>query len=213
MLRSLCARWLAALSLLTGGIVLLHAVTHTERVPLRRPLRDFPAQLGSWQSAESPLEARIVEAAGVDDYLNRAYTGPDGRAVGLYIGYYGSQRTGDAIHSPKNCLPGAGWAPVRASQLRVEAGPGVWVNVSEYVVRKGADTQLVLYWYQARGRTIAGEYKAKLWMAHDAALLQRTDAALVRVAASADDGESQARERAVAVVRLVFPHLRDFVPD
>ena len=30
------------------------------------------------------------------------------RPIELYIGYYKDQRSGDAIHSPKNCLPGAG---------------------------------------------------------------------------------------------------------
>ena len=49
---------------------------------------------------------------GVDDYLSRAYYRADGAVVGLYMGYYGSQRQGDTIHSPLNCLPGAGWEPV-----------------------------------------------------------------------------------------------------
>ncbi len=39
--------------------------------------------------------------------------------VGLYVGYYASQRQGDTIHSPQNCLPGAGWQPVETRRRRL----------------------------------------------------------------------------------------------
>jgi EpsI family protein len=213
MRKSLFSRMLVTIGLLAGGIVLLHSITRVEPRSLRHPLRGFPVELGQWRGTEVPIEARIIKAVGVDDHLNRGYIGQDGRAVQLYIGYYGSQRTGDTIHSPKNCLPGAGWEPVRASELRVPLSSGAWITVNDYLIRKGAETQLVLYWYQARGRTIPNEYMMKLWMARDALMRHRTDAALVRVVTAAGAGESQARERAVDFVRFLFPHLRDFIPD
>ena len=108
------------------------------------------------QSEELPFEADVVKAIGVDDYTNREYFG-DGRPVELYIGYYKDQRSGDAIHSPRNCLPGSGWEPVHPSRVQIgSAGESVIVN--EYLVAKGDRRDLVLYWYQTHGRIIASEY-------------------------------------------------------
>ena len=44
-----------------------------------------------------------------DEYVNRVYQGPSQATVGLYLGFYESQRRGRTMHSPLNCLPGAGW--------------------------------------------------------------------------------------------------------
>lgn len=213
MAESIRTRLLLAIGVLAGGVVLLHTVTRAERQPLHQPLGRFPLVLDGWQGTEAPMDARIVEAVGVDDYLSRIYKDPSGNPVQLYIGYYGSQRAGDTIHSPRNCLPGAGWEPVRTGELHLPLLSGGSITVNDYLIRKGADMQLVFYWYQARGRTIPNEYAAKLWMVQGALTRNRTDAALVRVLTPAPAGESQARERATDFVRLLYPHLKNFIPD
>ena len=142
----------------------------------------------------------MVQAAGVDDYVSRIYGIGQQIPIGLYVGYYGSQRTGDTIHSPKNCLPGAGWEPVRAGYLTISPPGGAPIEVNEYLVAKGADKRLVLYWYQGRGRVIASEYAGKVWMVVDAIRLHRTDGALVRLVTPVDDGEANAQERLVRFV-------------
>ncbi len=73
-----------------------------------------------------------------------------GASVGLYaIGYWESQRQGDTIHSPLNCLPGSGWDPVSKATIEVPNGIGDdRIAVNRYIVRKGLDTQVILYWYQ-----------------------------------------------------------------
>ena len=94
--------------------------------------------------------------------------------VGLYAGYYRSQRQGDTIHSPQNCLPGAGWRPVSSATINLTS-PGGSVPVNQYVIQKGLDQQVVLYWYQGRGRVVANEYANKALLMWDAATLQRTN--------------------------------------
>ena len=210
---SVRGRLLVTIGVLAGGIVLLHTVTRAERVPPRQPLRGFPLVLAQWRGTETPIEARIIQAVGVNDHVNRVYSDPSGNPVQLYIGYYSSQRTGDTIHSPKHCLPGAGWVPVRTGELSILLSSGGSVTVNDYLIQKGRDKQLVLYWYQARGRTIASEYEAKLWMVLDALMRHRTDGALVRVVAPTGKAESEARERAVEFVRSLYPHLKDFIPN
>jgi EpsI family protein len=131
-----------------------------EAVPLRKSFATFPTEIGGWTGPrQPPLDEEIVAILGVDDYVTRVYQKVAVPGVGLYIGYWGSQRQGDSIHSPQNCLPGAGWAPVSRTALRISrpaAAPGEDAVVNRYVIQKGLDRQLVLYWYQSHGR-ITGE--------------------------------------------------------
>jgi EpsI family protein len=194
-----------------------------EQVPPRAPLEELPMQFGEWSGvAAAPFEPRILATLGVDDYLTRFY-GTDGKlSVGLYVGFYESQRQGDTIHSPLNCLPGSGWAPVSKSTIDVQvaqtlgsAGP-VGININRYVVEKGLDRELVLYWYQSHGRITADEYMSKFYLIRDAVRLNRTDGALVRVmapiAAGATD-DRRAEDTAVRFVKALFPLLSDYLPS
>jgi EpsI family protein len=198
---------------LVAGIALLHGVSHGEPVPLRQPLGQLPMAMEGWQGQDEPLEGRILTALGVSDYVNRAYLGVGGRRVDLYVGYYQNQRTGETIHSPKNCLPGGGWEPVRAGHLSIPMTAMPAIVVNEYLVEKGPARYLVLYWYQAHGRVIASEYSGKAWLVFDAITRNRTDEALVRVFTSTSNGEAQARASAVQFVQGLYPRLSRFIPD
>jgi EpsI family protein len=206
------ARILVTAGLLVAATALLHNLTHGERKPPHRPLREFPLALGNWQGADSPMVPQIVKAVGVDDYVNRVYANRSGEPVVFYVGYYESQRTGDWVHSPKNCLPGAGWAPVSAGRLTIEVA-GHPIVVNRYLVEKGLEQEFVLYWYQARGRVIASEYWGKVWLVADAITRNRTDAALVRISTPLVDDEERAQNRAVEFAQAAYPHLNQFLPD
>jgi EpsI family protein len=175
-------------------------------------------QIGEWRGVqEPPIEPRILAILGVNDYLSRAYFGPNRAGVGLYIGYYESQRQGDTIHSPLNCLPGAGWTPVSKTTLRIpfDGGAGQGIAINRYVVQKGLDKELILYWYQSHGRVIASEYVSKFFLIRDAVSLNRTDGSLVRVIAPVspnERGEAAAESTAVSFVKELFPLLGTYLP-
>ena len=87
-----------------------------ERVPLRTSFATFPMQIGEWTSVQdAPLTKREIEVLGVSDYVTRVYARAAAHGRRLYIGYWQSQRQGSSIHSPQNCLPGAGWEPTSQS--------------------------------------------------------------------------------------------------
>jgi EpsI family protein len=198
---------------LLGATLLLHTVSHGEPVVARQPLRELPNTLGGWISQEQPLQERIVQAVGVSDYTNRVFLNHTHPPVQLYVGYYASQRTGDTIHSPKNCLPGAGWDPIHSGYAQISVLSGRQIVVNEYVIQKDLDKQLVFYWYQGRGRVIASEYWGKVWMVADAISRNRTDGALVRLVTPMNDGEAKARARLVSFTQLLFPHLGELIPN
>jgi EpsI family protein len=188
-----------------------------QELPPRHSLATLPLSIGGWEGRDAgEISDQIVSALGVDDYASRFYAGPDGNALSLYIGYYKSQRQGAAIHSPLNCLPGAGWNPVKHEYLEISIG-NTKIRVNRIVVLKGLVKQVVLYWYQSHARVVASEYKAKMYSVLDALRTGRTDAALVRIvspAASLDQAaEDAAAQRAAAFVQLLYPILGGYIPD
>jgi EpsI family protein len=174
-------------------------------------LTRFPAALGAWNGVDLPLEPEVIKVAAVNDFLNRHYTA-DGAGLGLYIGYYQSQRQGEALHSPLFCLPGSGWQPVKTEQVDVRWQDGSTRGVNALVVERGLDRLLVLYWYQTFARVTASEYRRKLFLMHDAFVSGRTDVALVRIVAQIEghDASSEAASlrRARPFAELVLPEVQ-----
>src|SRR5258706_1253138 len=171
--------------LLAGAGYLAHA-TRAETVPPRRPLATLPVTVDSWEGREGqPFAANGLAVLGVDEYVNRVYVSGRAPYVGLYVGYYESQRQGDTMHSPLNCLPGAGWQSIRQGRTALTVtdmvGASRPITVNQFVIQKGLDRLMVLYWYQSHGRVVASEYTSKIFMVYDAMRLNRTDGALVRV--------------------------------
>ena len=117
------------------------------------------------------------------------------------------------MHSPKNCLPGAGWESVHSSGIQIGSQGGAAVVVNEYLVAQGARRDVVLYWYQSHGRIVASEYVAKILLISDGLKNRSTDGALVRIWTTAVDGEEAARGRAVEFAGRVYPQIDDFLPN
>jgi EpsI family protein len=206
--------------LLAGAVVVARA-SKSEVVPPRESLATFPLTMGVWQGQRLPnFDDKITAVLGVDEYVNAAYYAPGQSGVGLYIGYYQSQREGDTMHSPLNCLPGAGWLPVKQERTTITVtdsnGPRE-IEVNNFVIEKGLDRQVVMYWYQSHGRVIASEYWGKIYLVTDAVRYARTDGALVRVVVpvrgSDADAEAAARKTAVEFTKTLFTQLDRYLPS
>ncbi len=209
-------RLLLTIALLLSSTLGLQALSHGSPTVLRQKLDTFPQQVGAWNSVDVAIDQDVQEVLGASDLLNRVYFDPQNKiSIGLFVGYFGSQQRGGAIHSPKNCLPGAGWTALEGG-LATIAVPGYPepVNVNRYIIQKGMNKQLVLYWYQSQGRVIASEYAAKVYLVWDAATKNRTDGALVRFITPIVGGdEAAALERATGFVQETFPYLTEYIPS
>jgi EpsI family protein len=169
-------------------------------VPLARPLAGLPLTLEDWRGGDAAaIDATVRSVLGADDYLNRVYTDERGTPMGLYMAYYASQGEGDSIHSPLHCLPGNGWQPERQTRSVVQLA-GRALPLNHYVVRRRDERQLVLYWFQGRGRIVASEYANKALLLVDAFRAGRTDGALVRVMTPIGESEHAADEAAVRFI-------------
>jgi EpsI family protein len=208
---SLRVRLVVVAALLCGARLVM-AGREPSVTPLPAPLSEIPFQLDEWSGGDGPsFDAETLKVLGADEYLNRIYQHPVHAPVGLYVGYYGAQREGTAIHSPQNCLPGSGWAPVSHARTTLQVADGQF-PVNRYVVEKRGERQLVLYWFDGRGRRVASEYVNKAYLLHDALRRGRTDGALVRIITPVADSEASADAAAQAFVRALAPQLARWLP-
>ena len=208
-------RFLLLLSLLVFAAVFLRSRSRAEVLPSRNDLSSFPGQVAGRTGREVVISDEIRRILGDGEFLHRIYWSPQGQPpVEFFLAYFPSQRTGSSIHSPKNCLPGAGWVPVESSHMPLRKSDGQTILVNRFIIARGTDRQLVLYWYQSHGRVVASEYLAKFYLVADAIRLNRSDGALVRiitplVGSETTEGGSQ---RAEAFTQAILPVLDTYIP-
>ena len=199
---------LIATLILIGQGLFYYTGSGKEVIPQIRPWREFPATVQNWNRVEDiAIDQETLDRLKPDDYLNRNYEAAGGKSiVNFFVGYFNSRRNGRAPHSPEWCLPGAGWTSVSTSRIPIEvANSGSFIS-NEYVIQKGLDKELVLYWYHQGTRTVAGELMAQLYSVPDLLLHGRTDTALIRIIVPAGTGDmSQAKRTATQFAQQVYP--------
>lgn len=193
----------------------LQGVSGTVRTPIKQSLAKFPTTLGEWKviSNRASTEA-VIQMLGVDDYVEYNYRNPTGQPLNFYAAYYESVGTGGGYHSPKNCIPGGGWGIDSAKIVEVQPfGSSSPVKVSAMIIRNRNEYQVVLYWYQNRGRIIYSEYWEKIYQVLDAITMKRRDGTFVRLMAPALNGDIQTTEKLLTdFAGLTATELEQFLP-
>lgn len=180
----------------------------------RKPLKDFPAELGQWRkSKDLIIDEPTMKVLRASDYLLRDFQSPDGEVANFYVGYYASQREGASYHSPLNCLPGSGWTLTKPDSVTISLPDGRTFDANKYVIQNGDYKSLMIYWYQGRGRAIASEYWGKIYTVIDSVRLRRSDGAMVRVTVPIGDSETAALDAAKDLSAKAAAALDTYVPN
>jgi EpsI family protein len=206
--------WMVAV-LLASTVVLLYARGDSDVIVAREPLAELPVAIAGWTSRDFPIDQETLDVLGHGDFLSRGYALAGQPApIDLFIGYFPSQRTGSTIHSPQNCLPGAGWIFDSTHYVDLKDAAGKAHRVGEYVISNGQAKEFVIYWYEAHGRSVASEYWAKIYLVTDAMRMNRTDGSLVRIITPilSNEDETQAQARAEGFAAQLAPMLLRFIP-
>jgi EpsI family protein len=176
------SRRLAATVFLLAATLMASKLTANRKTQLlSQPLDTIGTNIAgfSGNSDNLPLEPGVRETLRCDAYLSRAYRKSSIEAD-LFIAYYSQQRSGESMHSPKHCLPGAGWEIWDYASTNVPVGDRSF-KVNKYSISHGNERMLVLYWYQSKSRIIASEYLGKILLARDALLQKSTAGSIVRI--------------------------------
>lgn len=237
--RPMIKKWpyLLAIAIMVASTFFIETFSHGEELTANKPFSQFPLLLADrWAGRELGLDEKVLNILKLSDYMMRVYvsvSGQDGEEteskesngdqdvrekralpVWLYVGFYQSQRTGATYHSPKNCLPGAGWQFVKSDYVTLPMPGDHSVTINHVLIEKGLEKQVILYWYHDRGRVIPSEYWAKGYLVWDAMTKNRSDGSLVRISVPVQGGtEEEAFDHAVRFLEDMWPVLLDFMPD
>jgi exosortase D (VPLPA-CTERM-specific) len=188
-----------------------------EITPQRSAFAEYPMQLGEWQGRRESMEAVYNDTLRLDDYLLADYVNVSGHGANVYISWYNSQRKGEAVHSPRSCLPGGGWQMRNFGQrvLSASGAGGRPLKINRTLIELGNQRELVYYWFQQRGRGITSEYAVKWFIFWDALTRHRTDGAMVRLIMplSASGSEADADRQLAELASRVARELPRFVPN
>ena len=201
--------------LFAGGILVNTWAYLGEAHVERQELKNFPIQVGAWkqEGVDQRFDAQTMSVLRASDYLLRDYRLGNGQMANLYIGYYATQRDGASYHSPLNCLPGAGWSMVDPAMITITLPNGKSFVANKYVIENGNIRELMIYWYQGRGRAVASEYWGKIYTVLDSVRLRRSDGAMIRVTIPVDKSEAAALQMATDLAASATVVLPEFVPD
>jgi exosortase D (VPLPA-CTERM-specific) len=216
--RSLPRAFVAAAGVLVVFVLIALVLPRPgEMVPGRTAFVEFPMQLGEWSGRRSSMDGIYLDQLKLDDYLLADYVNGNGQAVNLYMSYYNSQRKGDAVHSPRACLPGGGWQlrdfdQRTLSSVNIDGQP---LRVNRTLIELGNQRELVYYWFQQRGRVVTNEFAVKWYIFWDAITRHRTDGAMVRliVALPPASKEAEADRQLTDLAARIAPTLTRYVPD
>ena len=174
-------------------------------------------RLGPWRGQRQSLDGVYSQALKLDDYLLADFDDRTGASVNVYIAYYDSQRKGDAVHSPRSCLPGGGWQMRDFGQRLLPAviDNGRPLRVNRSLIELGNQRELVYYWFQQRGRVLTDEFAVKWYIFWDALTRHRTDGALVRLTTPVPPagGVRAADARLTDIAGRIAPGIARYVPN
>ena len=202
--------------LIIGGLCINWFDRRTEISLDRQPLSEMPLKMGEWWKVGGDTRFNIdtEDVLKATDYVMRNYYTVYGHRSNLYVGFYDSQRTGATYHSPQNCLPGSGWQMTGGKTVSLQTPAGRRLEVNRYIVEKGNQREVMVYWYQGRGLTTASEYIDRMYKIYDSMFTRRSDGAMVRVLTKIVDGdEDRADAEAMDFAANVADSLTPFVPQ
>jgi EpsI family protein len=216
MIKSSSLRFAVLLVAIVTAGVLVNAWAYLGEAHVdRKALKDFPEQLGDWRKSkpDQVIDEETMKVLRASDYVLRDYRAPNGQVANFYVGYYASQREGASYHSPLNCLPGSGWTLNNPDKVTISLPDGNSFVANKYVIQNGDYRNLMIYWYQGRGRAVASEYWGKVYTVVDSVRLRRSDGAMVRVTVPMGDSEESALELAKDLSAKSAAALPEFVPN
>ncbi len=215
----------ASTALVTSVVIMFAAVLAWEAAPAREitradrdPFSVFPTRVGEWRQIGTPerLAPDVARALQADDYRSVNFSNPNEAAhVGFFSAWYKDQSDG-GVHSPEICLPGSGWeiAWLERVDITEQLASDTAFNINRAIIQKGQTRMLVYYWFEQKGRKVAWDFAAKLYLVMDGVTTGRKDGAIVRLTTPIlpDESDADAATRLDNMLADLVPVMPRFIP-
>jgi len=193
------------------AIFVIRSISSEKEVFLNKSLKEIPLSFSGWQGREEKIREKIINVLGVTDYIYRVYV-KDKTAIQVYVGYYASQKEGALIHSPRHCLPAAGWDILNMKKERISISEKKEITVNELLMAKGLEKELVFYWFRERERIITNEYVVKFYLIFDRIFKRKSYGALIQISSAIDKSLKETEEKTKQFIKDFYPILEEFFP-
>lgn len=182
-------------------------------VPLTRPFGEFPVAHNGWRMVEqSKLSPNIIGVLMPTDYLARRYAGRDGALVDIYLSFFNGGHDSGRIHSPKNCVVGAGWTELFSKRVTMDFG-GQIANLVQAVYAKGERREVIYYWFAMRGTSMSDEYSLKIAEIVGSMLYRRRDQSFIRISVETMGDTTSAQKYIEEFLQDFYPVILKFLPS
>jgi EpsI family protein len=162
-----------------------------------------PLRVGAWRGRDlGPFDDLTMDQLRPDAYVNREYRAADGSLAHLAV-VFGHRRT--SFHSPGFCLLGSGYNIVAKSRLTLRPRVGNPTAVNRFVLTRGGDEGVVLYYYVQGQRATASWVAHRLYLVEDRMRGEPAPGALVRLTLPARPDAGAATERGLRFLRSLHP--------
>lgn len=209
---NLRTRFFLVLVLLAGTAAFMNFRQDLE-IPLARPFDEFPVVHNGWRMVEqAALPQNIISVLMPTDYLARRYAGRDGALVDMYLSFFNGGPESGRIHSPKNCVVGAGWTEILSKRMTMALGDGS-VNLVQAVYAKGERRDVIYYWFAMRGQTMSDEYSLKIAEIFGSMLHRRRDQSFIRISVETTGNTNSAEEKIERFLKDFYPEIIKFFPS
>lgn len=212
-------------ALVTAAVVTVMAVGAWQFLPQRTvaPVErlsfdSFPRQIGAWEQVgpEEVLTASVEESLGADEYHSVSFVEDGSRVpVGFFSAWYEDQSKG-GVHSPEICLPGSGWeiAWLQRVDISAQLGLDTPFRINRAIIQNGEARMMVYYWFDQKGRKIAWDFAAKMYLLVDGVTTGRKDGALVRLTTMIlpEESDADAAARLDRMMTELLPVLPRYIP-
>ena len=102
--------FLIMLSILVVTLAFCQAIRHYRPAPSATvDFTTFPMQLDDWIGRHDEMPDYVIDLLQPEQIFSATYTNADGVRVQLLFDYFTAEGGSAGPHSPRNCLPGAGW--------------------------------------------------------------------------------------------------------
>ncbi|HLK33256.1 MAG TPA: EpsI family protein [Terriglobales bacterium] len=169
--------------LLAGTGVFLQTRTRKDILPPGPPLSSLPLHVGNWIGTDIPFDPQTLASLGPGEFIQRSYRDEAGKpAVDLYLAHRPRpNRLALMAHLPTECLIGSGWSLAESATTTASLPGYPQFTANRYVISKGSDRQLVMFWFWTKGESVASEHWADVYLTLDSLRLNRSDYMLVRI--------------------------------
>jgi EpsI family protein len=149
------------------------------------PVTSFPLTKGDWHAQTVPITGGVLDMLKPDAIYEALYSNPQEISIDLFFSYFSAENVTGGVHSPKNCMPGSGWA-ILSSEPRPIKVNGRIIPASRLHVKYGNAMKIVDYWYVTRHGETSSDYGLKWYEMLSAVSLKPTDVSFIRFVTSDD---------------------------